>query len=223
MKLEAIDVGLTASASDLVYERLRKAIVEGQLSEGEKLGQDQIARLFNTSRIPVREALSRLEHEGLVTVQRFKGAVVAALSADEIKEIFELRALLEGEIMRLAVPNMDKATLERARQYCHEFATEAQAEKWGEINKNFHYTLYEAAKRPYHLQVIRSALDKVDRYLRAQLILTDGMDRAKRDHQAIFDACATGDAERAAALTSTHILDASAALVKFLAKQRGQN
>lgn len=73
MKLKTMDISATASASSIVFDALRKAIIEGQLEEGEPLRQDEIARLFNTSRIPVREAISRLEEQGLVKTQRYKG------------------------------------------------------------------------------------------------------------------------------------------------------
>ena len=86
MKFAAVDVRQAASAADIVYESLRKAIIEGALAEGESLRQEEIAQMFNTSRIPVREALSRLEQHGLITTQRYKGAVVAGLSIEEISK-----------------------------------------------------------------------------------------------------------------------------------------
>ncbi|SUY29396.1 GntR family transcriptional regulator [Aminobacter aminovorans] len=223
MKLETVDIRQAASAADIVYEALRKAIIEGELAEGENLRQDQIASLFNTSRIPVREALSRLEQNGLITTQRYKGAVVAGLSIEEIEEIFEFRALIEAEVIRLAVPNMNAKTLDMARRHCAAFDSEANSAKWGEINRNFHYSLYEAARRPYYLQIVRASLDRIDRYLRAQLTLTDGMNRARREHQGILDACIEGNADKAADLTRDHILGAGRALVTFLEETRGKN
>jgi DNA-binding GntR family transcriptional regulator len=220
MKFAAVDVGQTASAADLVYEALRKAIVEGDLAEGESLRQDQIARMFNISRIPVREALSRLEQHGLITTKRYKGAVVAGLSIEEIEEIFEFRALIEAEVIRLAVPNLDAERTERARGFCAAFDRETDPHRWSEINRNFHYTLYEASGRPYYLQNVRSSLDRIDRYLRAQLTFTDGVPRAGREHEAILSACLAGDADRASSLTRDHILDAGHSLITFLRRQR---
>ena len=220
MKLETVDIRQAASAADIVYEALRKAIIEGDLAEGENLRQDQIASMFNTSRIPVREALSRLEQNGLITTQRYKGAVVAGLSIEEIVEIFEFRALVEAEVIRLAVPNMDRKTLDTARRHCEEFGREPNAARWGEINRNFHYSLYEAARRPYYLQIVRASLDRIDRYLRAQLTLTDGMTRAHREHLVILDACVAGDARRAGELTRDHVLGAGRALIAYLEEKR---
>lgn len=223
MKLETVDIRQAASAADIVYEALRKAIIEGDLAEGENLRQDQIASMFNTSRIPVREALSRLEQNGLITTQRYKGAVVAGLSIEEIEEIFEFRALIEAEVIRLAVPKLTGKTLDAARRHCQAFDSEANSAMWGEINRNFHYSLYEAARRPYYLQIVRASLDRIDRYLRAQLTLTNGMSRARREHKGILDACIAGDADKAAELTRDHILGAGRALVTFLEETRGRN
>lgn len=223
MKLETVDIRQAASAADIVYEALRKAIIEGDLAEGQNLRQDQIASMFNTSRIPVREALSRLEQNGLITTQRYKGAVVAGLSIEEIEEIFEFRALIEAEVIRLAVPRLTGKTLDAARRHCQAFDSEANSAMWGEINRNFHYSLYEAARRPYYLQIVRASLDRIDRYLRAQLTLTNGMSRARREHKGILDACIAGDADKAAELTRDHILGAGRALVTFLEETRGRN
>jgi DNA-binding GntR family transcriptional regulator len=220
MKLNAVDVRQASSASNIVYDALRKAIIEGDLAEGENLRQDQIAQLFNTSRIPVREALSRLEQHGLITTERYKGAVVAGLSIEEIDEIFEFRALVEAEVMRLSVPNLDHDTLATAGRYCEEFGLETDPARWGEINRNFHYSLYAASKRPYYLHIVRTSLDRIDRYLRAQLTLTNGVVRANREHEDILAACLNRDAELASGLTRDHVLNAGRSLVAFLKDQR---
>ncbi|GGD10825.1 GntR family transcriptional regulator [Aureimonas glaciei] len=222
LRLKTTDIGRAASAADLIVESLREAIVQGELRDGELLRQDQIASLFNVSRIPVREALARLEALGLVTNQRYKGAVVASLSLDEIAETFEFRALIEPEVLRLAAASMSRESLDEAARHCQAFAAETNPELWAQLNRAFHYALYRDANRPYHLQVVSSALDKVGRYLKAQLALTDGMDQARREHQAILDACLAGDGDRAAELTRAHILDASHSLVAFLQRERGE-
>lgn len=220
MRFAAVDVRQAASAADIVYESLRKAIIEGDIAEGESLRQEEIARMFNTSRIPVREALSRLEQHGLITTRRYRGAVVAGLSIEEIAEIFEFRALIEAEVMRLAVPNLDREALDRARRYCEAFDRETDPHRWGEINRHFHTTLYEASRRPYHLHNVGLSFDRIDRYLRAQLTFTHGMPRAGREHEAILAACEKGDADLASRLTRDHVLDAGQSLMTFLRQQR---
>lgn len=220
MKVKATDIAQMASASDVIFDALRDAIAKGDINEGQVLRQDHIARMFNVSRIPVREALTRLEEQGLVSTQRYRGAVVTTLSIDEVREIFEFRALLEPEVLRYSVAHISDEALENAKRLAAAFASEKDSSHWGELNRRFHYSLYADAGRPYYLQTISAALDRVDRYLRAQLVLTDGMARARREHEGILQACIDRDAEKAAHLTREHILGASASLTTFLDRTR---
>lgn len=205
MKLTPIDVSKTASASSIVFEALRNAIIKGDLAIGEALRQDEIAKLFNVSRIPVREALSRLEEQGLVRTQRYKGAVVSGLSAEEATEIFDFRLLVEPEIIRRAVPLMSADELREARAFCRAFSESDDPMSWGDLNREFHSKLYNASALKFHLEIMDNAMNRIDRYLRAQLVLSDGMERANNEHFGILEACEAGDAERAAELTAAHI------------------
>lgn len=220
VKFKAVDIGQMASASGVIYEALREAIHSGDLAEGQSLRQDAIAKAFNVSRIPVREALTRLEEQGLVVTQRYRGAVVATLSIDEIAEIFEFRALIEPEVIALSVARISEKALAAARLSCAAFAREPEAGRWGRLNRDFHEALYRDAGRPYYLQVVNAALDRVDRHSRAQLVLTDGMERARVEHLAILDACERRDATAAAELTRAHILAAGRSLIDFLDRTR---
>jgi DNA-binding GntR family transcriptional regulator len=216
MKLKTMDISATASASSIVFDALRKAIIEGQLEEGEPLRQDEIARLFNTSRIPVREAISRLEEQGLVKTQRYKGAVVAGLSPKETAEIFDLRALVEPEIIRSAVPRMSKDLLAEARKKCAAFSSATDPMAYGDLNRDFHETLYSASDLKFFQEIADNAIDRVERQIRAQLVMSNGMERAGREHFAILDACENGDADLASRLTREHIHGAKASLLKHL-------
>ncbi|MCV0427595.1 MAG: GntR family transcriptional regulator [Roseibium sp.] len=216
MKLKSMDISATASASSIVFDALRKAIIEGQLEEGEPLRQDEIARLFNTSRIPVREAISRLEEQGLVKTQRYKGAVVAGLSPRETEEIFDLRTLVEPEIIRNAVPLMSKDILVQAREKCAAFSASSDPMEWGDLNRDFHETLYSASNLKFFLEIAHNAIDRVERQIRAQLVMSNGMERAGREHFGILEACETGNAELAAKLTREHIQGAKKSLLAHL-------
>lgn len=220
MKLKSVDISKTASASSIVFEALRRAIIEGDLTEGEPLRQDEIARLFNTSRIPVREAISRLEEHGLVKTQRYKGAVVSGLSVTEAEEIFDFRALVEPEVIRRAVPQMSQETLAQARDSWAAFSESDDPMTWGELNRDFHSVLYQASGLQYHLDIIDNAMDRIDRYLRAQLVLSNGMERANEEHMGIWQACMDGNAELAAERTRQHITGARESLLQNLSNLR---
>ena len=220
LALEAVDLSRTASSSEMIYGALRDAIVSGRLAEGQVLRQDSIARMFNVSRIPVREALGRLEAHGLATSARYKGVVVAAMSPDEISEIFEFRAVLEPVLVERAVPRMSDADLKKAQVCCDAFSAGTDPARWGELNRDFHWSLYSQCRMPYHLSSVQNAMDRVERYVRSQLKLTSGMERARADHQGIMDACARRDAAEAAELTRRHILNAGRTLVVFIEQQK---
>ncbi len=208
------------STSDFVAEALREAIVSGQLPTATELKQDDIAARFRVSKIPVCEALKRLEAEGLVTFVRNKGAIVADLSSEEIWEYVEIRAMLEARAAELAAPRISAAHLAQARVAMASFGDELNPARWGVLNWQFHSALYADASRPVLLAEIRSLYDKVERYVRALLAVTDEMPKTQREHAAILEAFAARDAVAAAALTRAHVLDGGAALLKYLSDHR---
>lgn len=208
------------STSDHIAETLREAIVEGNLPTGEVLRQDEIAARFHVSKIPVREALKRLEAEGLVTFMRNRGAVVASLSAEEILEYVEIRAMLEARAAYLAASRISDDNLDFARAKLAEFGAADQAARWGELNWQFHSALYADAQRPILLGEIRSLYDKVERYVRALLSITTEMPKTQREHAAILDAFSRRDPDAAADLTRAHVLDAGASLVQYVSDHR---
>ena len=161
------DLGLLPSPADVIFEALREAIVEGALQDDATLRQDHIAGLFNLSRIPLREAMARLEEQGLVTTKRHKGAVVSSLALEASTEMFEFCAFIEREVLRQSVRNITDATLAEAGAYAEGFAAEPDPGRWVALNRLFQHPLYRDCGRPYHLQIVSKALDKIGRYLRA--------------------------------------------------------
>ncbi len=208
------DLGKAQTASDIILKFIRDSIADGSLDEGEPIRQDDVARLFNVSKIPVREALKRLEAEGLVEFHRNRGAVVTKVSEPEVAQIFEVRAILESNALRLSVPHMTKETLEKAEQYCDAFAEETNVARWAELNWQFHSCLYEDAQRPYLVSTIRSVNDRLERYLRVQLTLSQGQEIADREHRQILAACRTGNSSLASNLIYEHIMNACQSLFK---------
>jgi DNA-binding GntR family transcriptional regulator len=208
---------------DLAVEHLREHILRGDYPEGSPLRQDALAAELGVSRIPVREALRQLEVEGLVTFSPHAGAVVSTLSLDEIVELFQLRSMLESELMRKAVPNLTNEVLDRAytilEAYDAAFETGDVAE-WGALNWEFHSTLLAAANQPLTLGILSMLHNQSDRYTRLQLALTHGEWRASDEHKTIANAAASGDAELAANLMREHVESACASLIDFLREHR---
>ena len=218
--LNAPNLGIAPSASEVITKHLRDAIVSGHFAEDEPVRQDDIAKLFNVSKIPVREALKRLEAEGLVVFQRNKGAVVTRISEAELAQMFEVRILLEDKVLRLATPNMSEATFARAERICEEFIGEDNIGRWAELNWELHACLYEPAQRPFLVSLIRSIHDKLERYLRMQMSLSEGKDRADHEHREIIAACRARDVERAVSLLDQHIIGVCRSLFEHLPGHR---
>ncbi|MCU4180454.1 GntR family transcriptional regulator [Bosea sp. BH3] len=200
---------------------LRRRILSGSVAAGEALRQDALAREFGISRIPIREAFRQLAAEGLVTLHPHRGAVVTALSASDIAELFDLRAMLEPDLIRRAVPRLQQGDFLRAEQILTEYAEAIRVgdlDAWGELNTEYHLALYRAADRHQTLDLVRMLLANTDRYTRVQLAMSEGATaRAKAEHAALLDLCRSGDADGAAQLTLEHVLAVRHDLLRLLA------
>lgn len=214
------NLGNAPTASDIILKFIRDSIADGSLDEGEPIRQDDVARLFSVSKIPVREALKRLEAEGLVAFQRNRGAIVTRVSEPEIAQIFEMRAIMESSLIKLSIPNMTSRTFETALSYCDAFVSETDAAKWSELNWRFHSCLYEDAGRPVFLNQIRSVNDRLERYVRVQLTLSSGREAADREHREVIKICRSGDVEGAAKVLYDHIMHACSSLLDHLPGHR---
>ena len=190
----------------MVADVLREAIMRGTLKGGQPLRQDELANRFGLSRIPVREALRQLEGEGLVTVQPHRGTVVSQISGDELHELCEIRVALETMALRLAIPRLDDETLNRAAAILVETDGETNVlEHWSANNWRFHATLYEPARRPRLLSMIKTLHDTVDRYLRLHVSILNYKTKGQAEHWGILDACRRRESAEAIALLDQHI------------------
>ena len=211
------------SLPETLAESLRERILNGEFKQGEPLVQDAIAQEYGVSRMPVREALRQLESTGLITMEVHRGAVVTCVSPEAAVELFELRALLECELLRRAVPRMTDEHLDESRSILA--VLESAYEKgdiasWGRLNWEFHRSLYAAADRPQTLGVLQGVHLQTDRYIRLQLLLTKEVDAAQNEHLELLRLCKSGNVERAVAYLRKHILSASRGLLGAMKKNR---
>jgi DNA-binding GntR family transcriptional regulator len=214
------------SLAAAVVERLREKIISGELHEGEQLRQDAIAEEFQISRIPVREALSHLAAEGLITIVANRGAVVSALSPEEISELFETRAVLECYMLRLAIPNFKEEDFLRAedilRQYEKSLENDSDIKLWGQWNWSFHSTLYAPADRPVMMSFLKTLNNNCDRYTRLHLLFTRDLHQAGEAHRELLKACRTRNPETASAALWKHITDAGEYMKVFIRQHRNK-
>ncbi|MDJ0617293.1 MAG: GntR family transcriptional regulator [Calothrix sp. MO_192.B10] len=204
------------STPDLIADALREAIIQGVLQPGESLRQDEIAKQFGVSRIPVREALRQLEVEGLVNFYANRGAVVSALSPAEVEEIGEIRVALETTAIKLAIPNLTEFDLEKAQSILDAALTETDVARLGELNWEFHTTLYSPANRPRLLGIIKNLHINIERYVRLQMTKMNYVERSHKEHEQILNACRQKDTSTAVRLLKRHIDKAAKELVKYL-------
>lgn len=196
------------STADAIALSLRAAIATGELRDGMRLVERELAERYSVSRIPLREALQKLEAEGLVEIFPNRGAVVRALTLADVEEIYSLRVLLEGDAIFRAVKRMDEETLVRA-ELVHRLLGKAEtAAKQGELNREFHELLYARCGNARQLKAIRELRGQVERYERLQSTLLADTQAFQHEHAAILKACKLGDARGARAMTVAHLASA---------------
>jgi DNA-binding GntR family transcriptional regulator len=206
-------------ANESIADSLRADILRGKLKSGQALKQDEIAARFGISKIPVREALVQLKAEGLVNFYPNRGAFVSELSAVEADEIYVMRIALETAVLARAIPHLTVAHLKHAKEILDAIDREENIAKWGELNWEFHATLYSPAALPRLMDTIRTLHSNIARYLVLYLAGLAYQKKSQKEHRAILEACRHGDTEKAVAVLIDHLQGASDHLVAFLNKQ----
>lgn len=191
--------------TDHITAQLRRRILNGELPGGLQLRQERLASEFGVSRIPVREALNRLEAEGLVTREHNRGCTVSSLSFAQLEESLEMRLALETRALRLALPRMTERDFAAAAGVLDRYARASSPGQWSELNLEFHLTLYRPARLPRMLGMIESLIRGSDRYLRVYVSFVVGRDDPLEEHHAILQACRAGTAHKAVDLLEAHI------------------
>ncbi|MEP2531635.1 GntR family transcriptional regulator [Shimia sp.] len=207
------------SLPEILAESLRERILNGEFKPGEALIQEALAEEYECSRMPVREAFRQLEAAGLIVTKVHKGAVVAAMPAEQAMELFELRATLECILLEHAIPNMTSEDLDGAARVLGELDKaylERDINGWGALNWEFHRKLYLPAKRTQTLSIVHGINLQVERYIRLELLISKTFEKAQREHSALLKACRDRDSETALKLLNQHILEAGESLVQSL-------
>jgi DNA-binding GntR family transcriptional regulator len=206
----------------MITDSLREAILQGELKGGEQLKQDELGGRLGVSLSPIREALKNLEAEGLVQFYPNRGVMVVALSAEEAQEIFEIRIFLESGALELSIPNLSQADLNQAEKLLIQGDCEEYSDKWSELNWQFHEVIYQGAKKPRLLHLIRMMHNNVERYMRLYLTTMNYQVKSQEEHRALLEACASGDVEAGKTILRKHMEAASSSLITYL-KTSGSN
>ncbi|MEX0810201.1 MAG: GntR family transcriptional regulator [Dongiaceae bacterium] len=213
------------SVADLAHDQLRREIVAGELVPGEALRQAHIAERLGLSRAPVREALQRLEIEGLAVLRPRRGYVVADLDIVEIADIFEMRIWLEGRASALAAGRRTIADLRALEELIARMDECARGDTvdivtWAALNREFHMKLFQISGRRQLCRMALSLRDSVERYVRVDYALSEMLRHAQHEHKGIFAALKAGDAERIESLSRAHCEHTRDRLIASLASHQ---
>lgn len=194
------------SKTDMVAALIRELIITGELAAGEQLRQRDLAQRFHVSQTPVREAMRRLESEGLVLGDTHRGFTVVEPDDGPVEENFQIRAALESLGASLAARKIDADGIQRLQDLNDEMrALPDDDPRYAELNREFHFSVYEYARSPLLLSLMRLLWASL--HGGAKVVRTHA--ESARQHDAILDALREGDAAAASARTHQHIIGAA--------------
>ena len=217
-----IDMLRENSLATLVQRELERRIISGEIAAGTKLNEADIAGMLGVSRGPVREAFRALDEAGLVRVEKNRGVFVRQVSLAEANEIYEVRAVLEGLIGRLAAKRIDAEQVEQLRAVVKKMVAHdktRKAESYFQLNVEFHELLARASGSHALQNNYRRVVNELDLYRRETIARsTDNIPVSTREHEAIVNAVSQGDEKLAERLMTEHVLQSRERLHHALAK-----
>ena len=206
---------------EVVFNNLRDAILKGQLKPGDRLLENHLAEKLGVSRTPVREALRMLEQENLVELVPRRGAQVLDISAEDIKNVLEIRSALEVVSIRHACQKMDDESLQELKIYNREFEAafeEKDYEKVAKADEKFHDVIFKEAGNNKLVAIIINIQAQVYRYRLAYLKVYDTKTAVLNHHRNIIEAIEKRDEEAGARVMAEHIAHQTQVILKSLKK-----
>ena len=201
---------------EFISDQLEKDILSGTYSPGSLLLQGELADRFGVSRIPIRDALARLASTGLIKVAPNRRARVTQLNRAEIREAYDLRILLECDLLARAILLMTPRELADVDYALERSSLEARSDNWAEGDALFHNALYAPADRPRHAAIVR----KLRRTCRVQIAayphLTGKTLRWLADHATLSEYCHTGNISGAIKQLESHLVAVRDALLDVM-------
>ncbi|MEH6402614.1 MAG: GntR family transcriptional regulator [Sneathiella sp.] len=206
-------------ASELV-PALEQDIVTGTLKPGQKLDEAMLAKRFNVSRTPVREALGKLAASGLVEIRPRRGAIVATISLRELMNMFEMMANLEGICARYAARRItpeEKLELIAAQKACAALSASDQYDDYYNKNMHLHNLIYKTSHNEFLEKQTQDLRLRLSPYRRLQIRIPGRLKSSSEEHGELVEAILKGDAEQAEMLTRNHVTIQGERFTDFLA------
>lgn len=203
-------------ARALIEETLSSAILDGRIPSGTTLRQEELARVFGVSRMPVREALLQLQSHALVTIVPNRGAMVTQVTATDAAETYEVRLALEPAALRKSVPHLTVDDLVEAESHVSAMEQTTDLHVLGRENAKFHMCLYRRAGNAKLLRMVESELQDEERLLRFHLAALGIEELAQDDHRALIEAARGQAVEEAVRVLERHISFAAQTIQNYL-------
>ena len=206
-----------ASHGLAVSETLRNDVQTGRYNPGDRITEQEVAARLGVSRTPVREALRRLESEGLVVSLPWRGVVVAELDRSQVLELYAMREVLEGTAARFAAQHADDAEIDVMRDILSRQAeTGDDGDLAARINRDLHEAIYDAARNRYLLATLHGLRNALALLKGTTFAATGRPDAALSEHRAIVNAIAKRDGDKAERAARRHIANARRTRLKML-------
>lgn len=204
-----------------IVNALRDAIISGDLAPNEKVTELDLANKFDISRTPIREAFHQLESEGFLSLIPRRGAVVTPITEKDVREFYDIKSVLEGHAVRLAVASISDADVDRMEALNDEMERLHRAgEHLGihELHNQFHDIFLRACGNDKLIELTRNLILKFQRF-RIFLSFSGIMDESLEEHKEIVRALRARDAERAERYVQTNAVTGCEKLLQLLASQ----
>jgi DNA-binding GntR family transcriptional regulator len=196
------------SIVDTVTDRLRREILSGAIQPGERIRVADLEKRFAVSHIPIREALRRLETEGLIVTSPQRATLAAGVALEDLAGLYDLRRIIETQVARRAVERMTSADLAEIRRTFGDLEATAvdpdSAEFWRQ-HRVFHWALLAPGGNEWIHRVLEQLWQGAERYVRLFVSTFGSVDDAMREHREMVEACEAGDAELLAELVTQHL------------------
>lgn len=210
-------MGILTPAYEQIRKLLREEIIVGRLPAGAHLTTAEVAHRYGVSQMPVREALHRLEGEGLVEILPHRGARILSVDIDFVRNLFDIRSVIEGLLARLAASKVPSATIVKLREINEEMrriAQENDLQGRMSLDREFHSTIYSYARNAEALKIYTGYSDFLLALRRHYGFGPDRPQLMLQQHANLLDAVEAGEADRAEALARTHSLGAKEDLLQ---------
>ena len=210
-QIKAWDLGTVPGRKSLgqhVFENLKQAIIRGEVAPGDRLVESRLADALDISRTPVREAIHKLEREGLLRKLPKGGFTVMNLSREDIEETFGIRCVLESYAARLAAQNYSEEELlplEDKIEEFQRFLDKGQLDELPRINTEFHTLFYALSRSPKLIKMINDLRDQIYRFRKILLKMDKWAEVSNQDHRKILDAIRERDVNRVEKVVKQHI------------------